>query len=301
MICHITHKNINFEKWDRCVSDSISDIIYAKSWYLNIVCEQWDAIVLNDYEAVMPLPIKNILGLKYITQPFLCQQLGVFHQQENFCIDDFISIIPKFFLRITINLNVNNMVSSSIFKKNVNYTLLLNKNIHELRSNYSNSHLKNLKRANTKKVFISSEPDTPEEFSANKRKLSLNFMSKKQLDLELNIINTSICAGKGEIFSAKVSNDNCCSIFVANENKRLYLLSSYSNEEGRASSAYFFLIDYIFSLEKFRGYIFDFEGSNIKGVAERNKGFGAKASNYVTIHRSLWDRCINYVSKKQNI
>ena len=233
--------------------------------------------------------------MKYITQPFLCQQLGVFHQQENFCIDDFISIIPKNFLRFTMNLNVNNIVSSSIIKKNVNYTLLLNKNIHELRSNYSKSHLKNLRRANTKKVFISSVPDTPEEFSINKRKLSSNFMSKKQLDLELKIIKALIGAGKGEIFSAKVTNCNCCSIFVANENKRLYLLSSYSNEEGRSNSVYFFLMDYIFSLKKFRGYIFDFEGSNIKGVAERNKGFGAKPSNYITIHQSLWERCINYI------
>ena len=299
MIYHITHKNINFEKWDRCVSDSISDIIYAKSWYLNIVCEKWDAIVLNDYEAVMPLPKKNILGLKYITQPFMCQQLGVFHQQEDFCIDDFISIIPKIFLRFTINLNLNNTVSSSILKKNVNYTLLLNKNIHDLRSNYSKSHLKNLRRAHIKKVSVSSVPDTPEEFSFNKRKLSSNFMSKKQLDIELKIINVLIGAGKGEIFSAKVTNDNCCSIFVANENKRLYLLSSYSNEEGRANSVYFFLIDHIFSLKKFRGYIFDFEGSNIKGIAERNKGFGAKPSNYVTIHQSLFKRCINCISKKQ--
>ena len=24
--------------------------------YLDIICENWDALILNDYEAVMPLP-----------------------------------------------------------------------------------------------------------------------------------------------------------------------------------------------------------------------------------------------------
>ncbi|MDA9898349.1 hypothetical protein N9D69_02125, partial [Flavobacteriales bacterium] len=82
----------------------------------------------------------------------------------------------------------------------------------------------------------------------------------KQLELEMKIIQASIAVGKGEIFSVKGENVNCCSIFLMKDKKSLYLLSSYSNVEGRKKSAYFFLLDYIFSLERFRGYVFDFEG-----------------------------------------
>ena len=51
---------------------------------------------------------------------------------------------------------------------------------------------------------------------------------------------------------------------------------------------------YLFT-KKFRGFIFDFEGSNLEGVAQINKGFGAKPTIYITIYQSLWDRCLNFL------
>ena len=66
------------------------------------------------------------------------------------------------------------------------------------------------------------------------------------------------------------------------------MLSSYSNEYAKLNSAYFYLLDYIFSLERFKGFIFDFEGSNLKGVAQRNKGFGAIPNYY---HQQLDKIC----------
>ena len=172
--------------------------------------------------------------------------------------------------------------------------MINNKDINKLRANYSKSHLKNLRRANKNNLSIAAVPDSAEQFSNNKRLLASGFMKAKQFDLELKIINTSLKLGKGEIFSVKGSEGNCCSVFVINDNKRLYLLSSYSNDEGKRKSAYFFLLDYIFSLEKFRGFIFDFEGSNLEGIAQRNKGFGAKPTTYLTIYQSLWVRCLNF-------
>ena len=101
--------------------------------------------------------------------------------------------------------------------------------------------MKNLRRANKHNLTIATLPDSAEQFSKNKRLLASSFMNSKQFDLEFKIINTSIELGIGEIFSVKGNQGNCCSIFVINDNKRLYLLSSYTNEEGRNKSAYFFL------------------------------------------------------------
>ncbi len=295
MIQYIAYNNLDYEKWDKCIIGSVNSFFYAKSWYLDIVCEQWDALVLNDYEAVMPLPKRKKWGITYIYQPFMCQQLGVFHNQESYCVNDFISAIPKEILHFNFNLNTHNSSTICVSRSNVNYLLPLDKNIEELRANYSKSHLKNLRRANKHNLSISNVPDSAKQFSKNKRLLASGFMNLKQFDLEFNIINTSLELGKGEIFSVKGSQGNCCSVFVINDNKRLYLLSSYSNEEGKQKSAYFFLLDYIFSLEKFRGFVFDFEGSNLDGVAQRNKGFGAEPTTYITICQSLWCRCLNFI------
>lgn len=293
MIRFITYENIEFEKWDKCIEQSVNGTFYASSWYLNLVCKQWDALILNDYEAIMPLPNTQKWGITYIYQPFLCQQLGVIHREANCQINDFISAIPHRFLRYTINLNSHNSRPSFVFKKNKNFELSLDLSIDELRANYSKSHLKNLKRAKIQNLNIASRSDTPQEFSMHKRASASNFMTPNQFELELKIIQSALETDKGEIFSVEGENGNCCSIFLMKDKKRLFLLSSYSNAEGRKKSAYFYLLDYIFSLKKFRGYVFDFEGSNLKGVAQRNKGFGASSTYYYTIHQNIWSRCLN--------
>ena len=115
----------------------------------------------------------------------MCQQLGVFHKQESYCVDDFISAIPKEILHFNFNLNTHNSSTICVLKSNVNYLLPLDKNIEELRANYSQSHLKNLRRANKNNLSIATVPDSAEQFSKNKRLLASSFMNSKQFDLAL--------------------------------------------------------------------------------------------------------------------
>ncbi|MDP4600608.1 MAG: hypothetical protein NWS84_05650, partial [Polaribacter sp.] len=82
MILYLKRAALDVEKYDLCIENSIQSRIYAFSWYLDIVADHWDVLVLNDYEAVMPLPWKKKFGLKYITQPYFCQQLGIFSKEE---------------------------------------------------------------------------------------------------------------------------------------------------------------------------------------------------------------------------
>ena len=56
MIQYLKNNEIDIEKYDNCIKSSLNSRIYAFSWYLNIVADNWDVLVLNDYEAVMPLP-----------------------------------------------------------------------------------------------------------------------------------------------------------------------------------------------------------------------------------------------------
>ena len=62
MIKFVLHKDVDTDKWDECIKKSVNALPYAFSWYLDIVAEYWDALVLNDYEAVsythLTLPTK---------------------------------------------------------------------------------------------------------------------------------------------------------------------------------------------------------------------------------------------------
>ncbi|MCK4361546.1 MAG: hypothetical protein KAV70_07350, partial [Bacteroidales bacterium] len=78
MIKHLTYQQINKSKWDECIKKSFNGIIYGYSWYLDIVCKHWEALVENDYERVFPLTTGKKFGINYLYQPFFTQQLGVF-------------------------------------------------------------------------------------------------------------------------------------------------------------------------------------------------------------------------------
>jgi len=298
MIVYKSHKEIDFQKWDNCIQQAVNKNMYASSWYLDLVCKNWDALILNDYEAVMPLPWNKKWGIKYIAQPLFCQQLGVFHKSEPIDVDDFINTIPKSFLFVNMNLNAHNGKSKFTYKENANYVLPITEH-NLLRKGYSKSHLKNLRKAEKWSVEISKIPDSPMDFLNRKSELSKDYMTQEQLLMENNIISQALEATKGKLFSAIVNGQKCCSVFMLTDNDRIILLTSYTDPTiGRPSAAYFFLIDYILSLDKYKGRIFDFEGSNIPGVAEINSGFGAKLTTYSTIKFNFLERAFGFFSFK---
>ena len=81
-IKHLKHKAIDFERWDSAIAASNNQLPYAFSWYLNTVSPGWEALVSKDYGFIMPLPVKKKYGFKYLVQPKLTQQLGIFSKSN---------------------------------------------------------------------------------------------------------------------------------------------------------------------------------------------------------------------------
>ncbi|AFM03713.1 hypothetical protein Fleli_1279 [Bernardetia litoralis DSM 6794] len=78
---HFKHHQIDKKKWDKCISSSKENIIYAFSWYLDCVSPYWEGFILesnNEYLAVMPLPVKKKYGIVFLQVPLFTQQLGIF-------------------------------------------------------------------------------------------------------------------------------------------------------------------------------------------------------------------------------
>ena len=59
---YIKNKNINRLKWDNCVSNSKNYRIYGLSWYLDVVCKNWDAIVSMNMRRYFQSYIKNFFS-----------------------------------------------------------------------------------------------------------------------------------------------------------------------------------------------------------------------------------------------
>ena len=54
-IQYLLHYEIDKSKWDKCINGADNGLIYGYSFYLDHMAKHWDALVLNDYEAIMPL------------------------------------------------------------------------------------------------------------------------------------------------------------------------------------------------------------------------------------------------------
>ena len=66
MIHYVKREDLEVAKYNDCIENSIQSRIYAFSWYLDIVADNWDVLVLNDYEAVMPVPFRRKFGVNYV-------------------------------------------------------------------------------------------------------------------------------------------------------------------------------------------------------------------------------------------
>jgi len=77
-IKYVPYQELNFSKWDRCIDTAYNREIYAYSWFLDSVTNHWDALVENDYDKVMPLPVSSFMGKSFIYQPLMAPELGIF-------------------------------------------------------------------------------------------------------------------------------------------------------------------------------------------------------------------------------
>jgi hypothetical protein len=81
----VQRKDINEKAWNELISNSPQGVLYALTWYLDVVSPNWQAIVYapkGQYTIVMPLPIRQKYGLNFVQQPLFCQQLGVFSLEK---------------------------------------------------------------------------------------------------------------------------------------------------------------------------------------------------------------------------
>lgn len=82
MLRYLDPTEIDRRQWDALIARAPNGLIYALSWYLDIVSPGWAALVKEEagrYVAVLPLPVRRKFGLRYLKQPLFAQQLGLFY------------------------------------------------------------------------------------------------------------------------------------------------------------------------------------------------------------------------------
>lgn len=290
---YLHRTQIDTQKWDRCIAHAANGLLYAHSFYLDHMADNWDALVLGDYEAVMPLTWRKKFGVYYLYQPFVTSLLGVFSTTpiNGLLMETFINNIPRRFRLIDIDLNTaNNSLESKFTTPRKNYLLPLNGSYETIKGNYNRHARRKLKKAEEAGLQIKEniEIETIAE-------LSYNFMLEKDsvaradydrfvrlfknIQSHVEACNTIAALDReGNIISSDIN---------IVHNKRVYSLLAGNSPTANECGAFYFVLDRLIKKHAGSGYVFDFEGSDIPGVAFLFECLGGQLSWYshLTINR----------------
>ncbi len=291
MIKYLKQAEIDYDKWDQCISNAMNSYVYAYSWYLDIVAGEWDALVEDDYTRIFPLPFRKKMGIKYIYQPAFSQQLGLFSTslQGNKKLQEFLSAIPKEFKLIEINLNkfhIPNEGKGIALKKNLNIELDLTLDYKQLAVNYSSNLKRNIKKAkkNDLQIIKNTKPEVLIQLFKDNKGQEVKAYSELDYVHLGRLIYLLIHKGMGEVISVVSSENNllCSALFVHDMHRHIFLFSGLS-EEGKQKGAMPFLIDSFIQEHSSTAITLDFEGSNNENLARFYRSFGASDYFYYGI------------------
>jgi len=291
VIRYLTNSQIDREKWDNTVKTSCYETAYAYSWYLDLVAENWDALVEDDYEAIMPLPWKKKYFIGFIYQPVNCQQLGIFATDppDSNRIKAFMNHIPSAFRMADLCMNSSNMQIPAGLKvsKNNNYIIYLNESYEKLSSRYHTNTKRN--QAKAAKTSCRTGNVSSGEFLDLKSSNEQGSNDPEKYARLKRIIEAVIGGGHGEIQGAWINDELCAAVFWLYSETRLIYLLSESSELGKENRAMFMIVDEFIRNREKSNKILDFEGSNIPSIARFFEGFGASPEEYyrVTLYRSI--------------
>jgi len=282
-IAYLKRHEIDEAKWSLCIENAQNSRIYANHWYLDRSTENWHALVLGNYEYVMPLPVRKKWGISYVFQPPFSQQLGIFPEPSAPIATTFYDALQNKFRFCEVQLNACNPVvhkNNTSFLPRDNFLLPLFAGYSTLYAEYSTNTKRNISKANHWGLqFISGiQPDDYLNFNRENLNYKISADVLKKLK---QLIAFGQFGGAGEIYGVySPQNELCAAVYFFRWKNRLIYLNSVSSDQGKELGAMFVLVDKIVSMNAGKGLILDFEGSMLPGVARFYAGFGAAPETY---------------------
>ncbi len=274
----IPRSKLNVTKYSNCLQTADNYRIYAECWYLDCLTnQQWDCLVYEDYQAIMPIPYKKYFGIKFVSQPIFVQQLGIFSNQlSQEIVDNFIIFFKKYYIR-SYSFNEENLQFLNLKQKRTNYILNLNSSYPKLYNSFNNNIKRNIKKFQKQnlQLIISDEiNEFPNDKLLESAKISESFFKLVNELKKRNCIKIYQVKDENKILIIK--------IFLLSKQRMIYLygFSSQKAKELGCSAYIFSEVIREFSSQEM---ILDFEGSEIEGIAKFFKSFNAQKNSYPTI------------------
>ncbi|MCQ9633618.1 hypothetical protein MP477_01455 [Chryseobacterium sp. WG23] len=294
MIRRLRYNEIDFVKYSRCLENSEQKKYSATKDFLDTTSEkQWEILVYNDYEAVMPVPFVKKYGIKIVLNPKLCQQLGVFSAKDDEQLNEaFLNYLEKNYLIGAYPLNDFNQIQRKLrLRKNF---LLYPDSYEKVYARYSPKRKRKLRLDD--EVVKNSEIKT---ISYDEAKLFIennmiglckendlpDFMRIFEAFYHLNYLKFSAFFYHHKIINMIATYSDCSMVA---------LLGTFNDKDYVKISGASVLIDTIIR-ETIETHIFDFEGGELPNIEEFFRGFRPELKPYAIIENSKKDLLKKFV------
>lgn len=295
------HRNVlDVEKYDNCIRDSLQSRMFGFSWYLDIACPNWGAIVLDDYRAVMPVPWRKKYTINYVYPPLWILELGIFSYEKT---DEqpFIDALNKKFKFVELRLNSDNHFNEEASRVRKQWQWIsLAQDHSEILEGYRKDRKKDLKKAKDaglNAIWKENTSGLVSLFKDNIGKRDKNIQTEDYARLT-RLLEACLSKGVGELLSVYDALNNlvASAFFLKHQNTVTILLSS-TDLKNRNNGANTFLIDN--AIKKYQGDFeaFNFGGSSIPTVADYFKSFGAKTEDYAFIKYNRLPALVRLIRK----
>lgn len=288
MIRLLRNNEIDRVSWDERVISEDHPLPYNFSWYLDIMSPGWTALVLGDYEFILPLPVRKKYGINYLAMPPFSQRVGIIPAKGSGS-----SIRSRFYAFLQDNYRFIDICISdkavnqefSVMQKN-NFFIPLNREYKEIWEDYSSSCRRNIRLGREERRRISEEIDpgsVMELFRTGVGKKISGISSRDCQRLE-RFMNYCLERGTGKIFGICHAGRPAHAVFALDYADRITLILTATSQYSRDSKAGYLVTDHIIYKYSGKGYVLDFAGSSIPSIATYNKSYGSVMENYYRIY-----------------
>lgn len=304
MISYTENKGIDRSRWDHLISHSPNGLIYSYSWFLDLVCENWDALIEDDYKAVLPLPKRKKFGIEYIFQPFYTNQFGIisYDAVSTEKVNSFLQSIPEKFRYVDMMLNFQNKTAASDYSVTERRAQFLNlhSGYEEMRKKYDSNLKRNLQKAEKNKLSVKAgvPAETVTDYFSKARGNELGNFSEKDYKTLTEILRAAVTRGNGFTLGAySINNELLATAGFLRDSKRIIFVKGGSSSAGKELGAMHLIMDHLLRKEQNQNLLFDFGGSIVPSVARFYNSFGAEDYLYLHVKRNRLPFYIRWLKK----
>lgn len=291
MIRFLEHSEIDKDRWNKAVSEASNSTIFVDFDFLSIGCPDWCALVEDDYQSIMPLPVRSKLSIKYIFVPFFYSRMGIFSPKKITpeLVKEFVNAIPRKYKQIDLFLNENNpcdLIDTKAVEM-VSHRMGLNRSYETIAQQYSQNTSRNIKAAKKQELQYTEEASIKEIihlFQQNRGQQKTVRYKKKDYFTLIRIAHHAYSHGNLDTIGAISEGQLIAGALFLKDHDRTWFWFSGRDNAQADKKAMFFLIDEYIQRHAGQLVTLDFNGSMNENVARLYKSFGGTPYTFNMLH-----------------